>query len=864
MSLEIQKKLEKIALLEAKQKMREGLPHLYGWKWYKWAREFFESRNRLCFLTAANQISKAVWVEELIPTPSGLKRFGDLRVGDEVFAQDGSVTKVIDIPYFGEDYCYRFVFHDGSSVVTSKDHEWVTKNGERRFRKIFKKGDKVWENPNYDVWDIVSTSTIVNEQNRLAKSARNRYSFPVAEPVRLNKKDLPIDPYLLGLILGDGSLKTSQVTVTSSDEEIINILVGFGGRFYNSKRNVTTKSKCCVLPSEYRQKLNELGLTKDVGSFEKFIPEIYLTADFDSRLELLKGLMDTDGSITKTFNVSYSTISPRLKDDFVRLAASLGMMVEVNKYKAGYKSDGKYIECSDYYRIVVKSLINPFKLSRKADRFKITRYKHERVLYKIEELGKLPCMCITVEHHSGTFLITKDHLVTHNSSTQIRKVIEFAGNTDLHKILWRTRPKMFWYFYPSLDVATAEFQHKWVPEFMPRGEYKNHPTYGWEEEYERRLIKAVHFKSGVSIYFKSYEQSVSNLQTSSIYYIAIDEELPVDMWDELQLRTQAVDGYISMVFTATLGQDYWRRVMELRGTPAEELKHADKWQVSMFDCMYYEDGTPSHWTKEKINNVMALCSTKNEILKRVYGRFVSDEGLKYSSYDPIKNRKKGGEIPVGWNIFAGVDPGGGGIGHPAAICFIAVDPNYTRARVVKLWRGDGIVTTASDVYLKYREMREEIERVTNRKVSRKFYDFAAKDFAIIAERFDDSFERADKSHDLGEDILNGLFKNGMLTIDDECGPEGDKLSVELSTVRKNVPKNRLKDDLTDALRYAVTKLPWDWSVIASDGTDVDKKDIKSKAIGGVDILYREGKITSEEYMENKSGGDEFEEWNELY
>jgi phage terminase large subunit-like protein len=451
------------------------------------------------------------------------------------------------------------------------------------------------------------------------------------------------------------------------------------------------------------------------------------------------------------------------------------------------------------------------------------------------------------------------------SSTQIRKVIEFAGNVELHQVLWRTKPKIFWYFYPSMDVATAEFQHKWVPEFLPAGEFKNHPTYGWEEEYDRKQIKAIHFKSGVTVYFKSYEQSVSNLQTASVYYVAIDEELPVELWNELQMRTQAVDGYISMVFTATLGQDYWRRVMELRGTPAEEMRHADKWQISTFDCMHYEDGSASHWTKEKIERAIALCSTKNEVLKRIYGRFVSDDGLKYSSYDPVKNRKQGGPIPVGWNLFAGVDPGGGGVGHPSAICFVAVNPTYTRGRIVKLWRGDGIVTTASDVYMKYREMREELERVTARKMSRKFYDFASKDFSTIAERFDDAFERADKAHDLGEDILNGLFKNGMLTIDDECEAEGDKLSVELATVRKNIAKNRLKDDLTDALRYAVTKLPWDWSILAEDSLDkVDRTKNTFQATGGVDVLYREGKINETEYMECKTQGDEFDEWNELY
>ena len=449
------------------------------------------------------------------------------------------------------------------------------------------------------------------------------------------------------------------------------------------------------------------------------------------------------------------------------------------------------------------------------------------------------------------------------SSTQIRKVIEFAGNTSLWPTLWRGKPKMFWYFYPSMSVATAEVEHKWIPEFLPRDTYKNHPTYGWRAEYERKLIKAIHFNSGVSVYFKSYEQDVSNLQTASVYYVAIDEELPVDLWNELQMRTQAVDGYISMVFTATLGQDYWRRVMELRGTPSEELKHADKWQISMLDCTHYEDGSESPWTRDKIERAIALCSTKNEVLKRIHGRFVADFGLKYPSFDPVRNMKPGGDVPKDWQIFAGVDPGGGGNGHPAAIAFIAVDPMFQKGRIIKLWRGDGIVTTAPDVYLKYREMRESIERQLGRKISRKFYDWASKDFATVAERSDDPFEPADKSHDLGEQILNGLFKNDMLSIDTECESEGDKLAVEFATVMKHVAKKNLRDDLIDAVRYGITKLPWDWSVISSE--ILDKVTNKDKPNGGVDMLYRSGKMTAEEYLDSRADGvGEFDEWNELY
>lgn len=449
------------------------------------------------------------------------------------------------------------------------------------------------------------------------------------------------------------------------------------------------------------------------------------------------------------------------------------------------------------------------------------------------------------------------------SSSLIRKNIEWAGNTKLWPLLWRSSPKIFWYFYPSMDVATVEVEKKWVPEFLPRGAFKDHPTYGWKLEYKHRKIHAIHFNSGVSIYFKSYEQSVMNLQSSSVYLISIDEELPVDFWDELYMRTNAVDGYIFMVFTATLGQEFWRRVMECRGTPQELLPEASKWQVSMYDCLKYDDGTDTPWSIEKIKRVERSCQSQAEILKRVYGRFVVASGLKYPGFDSIRNMKIGGELPREWLITGAVDIGGGGNGHPSAISFIGITPNFQKARVIKLWRGDGIITTAGDALLKYIELRDEVEQKFARKIHRQFYDWASKDFQTIAQRMGENFEQADKDHILGEQVMNTLFQNDMLSIDAECGIEGDKLSVELATIQKDMAKNKCKDDLTDSLRYNVTKAPWDFSVLANFTVES-----KEPVVGGIDELARSGKMTEEEYRQDRQrlgyAGDEFQEWNELY
>ena len=208
------------------------------------------------------------------------------------------------------------------------------------------------------------------------------------------------------------------------------------------------------------------------------------------------------------------------------------------------------------------------------------------------------------------------------SSAAIRKNIEWACNKKLWPELWSTPPKQFWYFYPSDEVATIEVEKKWVPEFLPRGEMKNHENYGWDIEYKSGDVSAIHFRSGCSIYFKSYGQKTINLQTSSVHMMTFDEEAPEEIVNECLARLRATRGYFCQIFTATRGLQLWYRAMECIGTEEEVFKDAWKRSVSMRDCMFYEDGTPSPWTAERTKEAESFCTSQSEILKRIDGRFV--------------------------------------------------------------------------------------------------------------------------------------------------------------------------------------------------------------------------------------------------
>ena len=228
------------------------------------------------------------------------------------------------------------------------------------------------------------------------------------------------------------------------------------------------------------------------------------------------------------------------------------------------------------------------------------------------------------------------------SKSQIEKCISWA--TDVEK--WSDRftvrkPRQFWYLYPSLGtVANTEINEKWIPDILPRGKFKEHPLYGWKLEYKKGDPYALRFNSGVGIYFKSYDQNVRNLQTSTCDAIFTDEEPPENLYDELLLRLNATRGYFNMVFTATKGQEFFRQIIEENKIPDAHIVKGDYHDynsVTMYDCLEFPSGNPGHITKEQIDFIKRTSKSKIEVDRRVFGKFVKEKGLKFGSFNPKKH-----------------------------------------------------------------------------------------------------------------------------------------------------------------------------------------------------------------------------------
>lgn len=449
------------------------------------------------------------------------------------------------------------------------------------------------------------------------------------------------------------------------------------------------------------------------------------------------------------------------------------------------------------------------------------------------------------------------------SSIAIRRVIRNATDVEAQKRLYKRKPLMFWYFYPDSQTLDREWTTKWEAEWLPRGAMKDHPIYGWKERKDKGVVSQVKFNSGVTLYFLFYTKNVSAMQAGTVDDITVDEELPMELYSELTLRLAAVSGIFNMVCTPTLNQIFWKKAIET----ADVLPMALKLNVSMYDCLLYEDGTPSTvWTREKIREVELKCESDTEVLRRVHGKFVTEEGRKFFAFDPVRNMCP----PVGlagYHVYAAVDYGSGGSGgHPAAIGFVAVSADYRKGYLFRAWRGDKIQTTAGDVLDKYVALSKDIN------VVQAWYDPASKDFGVLADRSSVNFAKADKSRDAGEKIVNTLFKHRMLMLF-EGDPEIDKASEELMSIMNGSTVGKSGDDLADMLRYLVIGIPWDFTGIEeSKGDDEEGEQRVPKILTEAQLLEmqindRRGIFGKRETPENGSWAEieaEFAEWNEAY
>lgn len=374
-------------------------------------------KNKRIDAEASNQSGKEQPISSKVLTPTGWKTMGEIQEGDFIIGQDGLPHQVLQTFPQGVKQVYRLTFDDESTVECGLNHLWKFIHPNNRFERYSKRGHK-YRHDNYGKYEIATLKKIIDIAG-YNPSPRQRIVIPVCEPIVFPERTHVIDPYLLGCLLGDGMLKhwVGFTCCTDDSREIIPKLESLlpEGQYLKKKTNddyqISSKGYCNNKIKDELRKLNLWG----TDSLSKFIPEEYIFDSVENRIGLLRGLMDTDGTISDGCAEFYST-SISLAEGVKEIVQSLGGKAIIKEKPSWYKDkDGKRIDCNVCYRVAVKlENINPFFLSRKAKRHYKIRYRKERVLRKIELVRQEESKCIFVDSDDHTY-ITDNYIVTHNS-----------------------------------------------------------------------------------------------------------------------------------------------------------------------------------------------------------------------------------------------------------------------------------------------------------------------------------------------------------------------------------------------------------------------------------------------------------------
>lgn len=351
------------------------------------------------------------------------KSIGSLRVGELLASIDGRKSTVEAINFRGNLDTYKIYFSDGRSTVVAGDHLWQV--GYREWRK----------------------DRLFTTDELLVKLKYKRYNNRLYIPVisgdfGVANYDVPVDPYVLGCLIGDGDVSSPTPRMTSIDEQIIENIKkrlpgGYSIRKSSSKYQYSIVTK--DIPGRSMINGNKFGgkygdkyqkihykLTealKSIGlygkySYDKFIPEIYFKSPLNARIDLLRGLFDTDGWVEKNKAVRFSSASRKLAEDVQALIRSIGGLCSISVKKGMYVKNGerKYTTQQYVCKIRHEHAEQLFLSDRKKELARRTKNTSVRLnIKKIEKIESAECCCISVSHKTGLY-ITNDYIVTHNSA----------------------------------------------------------------------------------------------------------------------------------------------------------------------------------------------------------------------------------------------------------------------------------------------------------------------------------------------------------------------------------------------------------------------------------------------------------------
>lgn len=375
---------------------------------------------------------KGLPLDTKIPTLQGWSTISELQEGDYIFDKDGNPTKIIHKSEVHYNPCYKITFDNGKSIIADHEHRWLIS-----FRK-----NKSKKRPDGYEHKIMTTEELFTYLLQFdGISERRSDLIPKIlnpKPLNLPAKDLPIDPYVLGCWLGDGSKQCGAITNVTN-----NIWKEIEKRGYIVGKDISAedRAECHTILGLY-PKLKQLNLINN-----KHIPEIYQRASYEQRLDLLRGMMDTDGYFhTKRKRFVMSTGQEWQKDALVKLLATFGIKSTV--FDVTKKCEDK---CFNAWDVCFSTdLFNPF-LSRNQDIEQIVNQNNRtfRNIEKVELVEMVPTQCLEVDSPSHTFLCTEEMIVTHNTNKKI-ETKSFFDSKSKKSVMMK---------YPLNNIQDSNYWH---------------------------------------------------------------------------------------------------------------------------------------------------------------------------------------------------------------------------------------------------------------------------------------------------------------------------------------------------------------------------------------------------------------------
>ena len=629
-----------------------------------------------CFL-AGNQDGKAQPIDEPILTPTGWRAIGELRVGDDVIAGDGSVCQVDGVFPQGIKPVFSVIFDDGASTRCCDDHLWATRLTKReRFRSNGRTGD----------WTVRSLSDLRVFGGDNPKPQK-RAAVPVVSAVQFPERAVLLDPYLVGVLLGDGCLRHGVTSFSSVDTEIIDAVRSalpdgvdvrhIGGCDYRvarsdpGTRNVVT------------------GILSDLGvggklSHEKYVPAVYLWNAPAVRLAVLQGLMDTDGSVYRNGQIEFCSTSRQLADDVAFLVRSMGGKVKTRERRTHFYVDGEKRMGRISYRVAVRCFSAPlFRLTRKLNRVRgngsRVRGCSERILHAIKPAGNAECVCISVTHPSRTY-VTRDFIVTHNTlSGGMEAAIHLTG---LYPDWWPgrrwDRPITMWAAGITGESTRDNPQRMLLGRpgvigtgVIP-GDLIDFPSISMRRGVPDAVdgVRIKHVSGHTSLLmFKAYDQGREKWQGDTLDLVWFDEEPDDKIYSEGLTRTNATGGMVYVTATPLLGStEVVRRFYPKPTTPDRHLT-----QMTIYEAEHYTDET----------RAKAIASyAPHEREARIYGIPMLGEGRVFPLADDQVSTEPVA-LPPHWPQLGGMDFG---YTHPTAAVRVAWDRDADIMYVVNAYR----------------------------------------------------------------------------------------------------------------------------------------------------------------------------------